>query len=45
MVNPKKRNWENPAKEMPLKTEGICPICKKHVKSLESHINSKHRLK
>ena len=24
-------------------TEGTCPICKKHVKSLEHHMKFKHR--
>jgi len=37
------KNWHNPPKEVKKSVEGKCPYCKKHVKSLEAHINSKHR--
>jgi hypothetical protein len=30
-------------KYIPPTTEGICPFCKKRVKSLENHIHDKHK--
>lgn len=45
----KKMPWRQPPtymnplpKQMPESTEGRCPHCHKHVKSLELHIHDKH---
>ena len=38
-----KRGWHNPIKYMAQKTEGKCPYCNKHVKSLEGHVHDKHK--
>ena len=38
-----KRGWRNPVKYITQKTEGKCPYCNKHVKSLEGHIHDKHK--
>ena len=42
MATPK-REWHNPPKYVEPTTEGKCPYCSKHVKSLENHINDKHK--
>ncbi|MFH0867998.1 MAG: hypothetical protein V1831_01680 [Candidatus Woesearchaeota archaeon] len=38
-----KRDWHNQPKYIELTTEGECPYCHKHVKSLEAHIHDKHK--
>ena len=38
-----KRGWHNPAKVVKQTTEGKCPYCNNHVKSLENHIHDKHK--
>ncbi|MDP3765516.1 MAG: hypothetical protein Q8R04_03305 [Nanoarchaeota archaeon] len=39
-----KRGWHNPSKYIELTTEGKCPFCHKHVKSLKNHTHDKHKL-
>jgi len=38
-----KRGWRNPPKQIEKHEEGKCPYCRKHVKSLESHMHDKHK--
>ena len=38
-----KRGWHNPSKHVEETTEGKCPYCHKHVKSLEGHVHDKHK--
>jgi len=38
-----KRDWHNPPKYIEPTTKGRCPYCHKQVKSLEHHIDDKHK--
>ena len=38
-----KRGWHNQPKYIKPTTEGYCPYCDKHVKSLEAHIHDTHK--